>query len=136
MLWKNLSFTKGILRCVIINFQMQVCRKEGSMDSKHITDSMFTLNWKRVIKTKKTLTGTHYTVRLKMNVQFQKLRRNSFLTLHGHNVHHQQRQLSKFLMHYQRSLLMLTARPRGQFPRWRRSRKRLSVRSVLRCPDL
>ena len=25
---------------------------------------------------------------------------------------------------------------RGQFPRWRRNRKRLSVCSVLRCPDL
>ena len=34
------------------------------------------------------------------------------------------------------SLLMLTAGPRGQFPRWRRSRKRLFVCSVLRCPDL
>ena len=34
------------------------------------------------------------------------------------------------------SLLMLTAGPRSQFPRWRRSRKRLSVCSVLRCPDL
>ena len=34
-------------------------------------------------------------------VQFQKLTRNLFLTLHGHNVHHQQRQLSKFLMRYQ-----------------------------------
>ena len=31
---------------------------------------------------------------------------------------------------------MLNAGPRGQFPRWRRSRKRLSVCSVLRCPDL
>ena len=31
---------------------------------------------------------------------------------------------------------MLTAGPRGQFPKWRRSRKRLSVCSVLRCPDL
>ena len=31
---------------------------------------------------------------------------------------------------------MLTAGPRGQFPRWRRSRKRFSVCSVLRCPDL
>jgi hypothetical protein len=31
---------------------------------------------------------------------------------------------------------MLTASPRGQFPRWRHSRKRLSVCSVLRCPDL
>ena len=28
---------------------------------------------------------------------------------------------------------MLNAGPRGQFPRWRRSRKRLSVCSVLRC---
>ena len=40
----------------------------------------------------------------------------------------------KFLMSYQqfaRSCLL-----RGQFPRWRRSRKRLSVCSVLRCPDL
>jgi len=34
------------------------------------------------------------------------------------------------------SHLMLTAGPRGQFPRWRRSRKRLSVCSVLRCPVL
>ena len=35
------------------------------------------------------------------NVQFQKLTRNLFVTLHGHNVHRQQRQLSKFLMRYQ-----------------------------------
>jgi hypothetical protein len=34
-------------------------------------------------------------------VRFQKLRRNLFLTLHGHNVHRQQLQLSKFLMRYQ-----------------------------------
>jgi hypothetical protein len=34
-------------------------------------------------------------------VRFQKLTRNLFLTLHGHNVHHQQRQLAKFLMLYQ-----------------------------------
>ena len=32
--------------------------------------------------------------------------------------------------------LVLTAGLRGQFPRWRRSRKRLSVCSVLRCPNL
>ena len=32
--------------------------------------------------------------------------------------------------------LMLAAGLRGQFPRWRRSRKRLSVCSVLRCSDL
>ena len=34
-------------------------------------------------------------------VQFQKLTRNLFLTLHGQNVHRQQRQLSKFRMSYQ-----------------------------------
>ena len=34
-------------------------------------------------------------------VRFQKLTRNLSLTLHGHNVHRQQQQLSKFLMRYQ-----------------------------------
>ena len=34
------------------------------------------------------------------------------------------------------SLLMRTAGPRGQSPRWRRSRKRLPVYSVLKCPYL
>ena len=34
-------------------------------------------------------------------VQFQKLKRNLFLTLHGQNLHRQQRQLSKFRMRYQ-----------------------------------
>ena len=33
--------------------------------------------------------------------QFQKLKRNLFLTLHGHNVHRQREQLSKFLKRYQ-----------------------------------
>ena len=37
----------------------------------------------------------------KRMVRFQKLTRNLFLTLHGHNVHRQQRQLSKFPMRYQ-----------------------------------
>ena len=72
----------------------------------------------------------------KRMVQFQTLTRNLFFALHGHNVHRQQRQLSKFLMRYSSSLLMLTAGPRDQFPRWRRSRRRLSVCSVLRRPDL
>jgi hypothetical protein len=34
-------------------------------------------------------------------VRFQKLTRNLFLTLHGHIVHRQQRQLVTFLMRYQ-----------------------------------
>ena len=37
----------------------------------------------------------------KRMVRFQKSTRNLFLTLHGHNVHRQQRQLSTFLMRYQ-----------------------------------
>ena len=37
----------------------------------------------------------------KRMVRFKKLTRNLFLTLHGQNVHRQQRQLSKFLMRYQ-----------------------------------
>jgi len=37
----------------------------------------------------------------KIMVRLQKLTRNLFLTLHGHNVHRQQQQLSKFLMRYQ-----------------------------------
>jgi hypothetical protein len=34
-------------------------------------------------------------------VRFQELIKNWFLTLHGHNLHYQQRKGSKFLMHYQ-----------------------------------
>ena len=37
----------------------------------------------------------------KRMVRFQKLKRNLFLTLHGQNVHRQQRQPSKFLKRYQ-----------------------------------
>ena len=37
----------------------------------------------------------------KIMAQFQKLTRNLFLTLHWHNLHSQQRQLSMFLMRYQ-----------------------------------
>ena len=44
----------------------------------------------------KTMQGIH-----KRMVRFKKLTKKLFLTLHGHNVHRQQRQLSKFLMGYQ-----------------------------------
>jgi len=67
-------------------------------------------------------------------VLFQKLTRNLFLTLNGHNVHHQQQQLSR-VSHALPAVCFLCLL-RGQFPRWRRSRKGLSVCSVLRCPDL
>ena len=42
-----------------------------------------------------------YRVYTKEWCRFQKLTRNLFLTLHGNNVHRQQRRLSKFLMRYQ-----------------------------------
>jgi hypothetical protein len=72
----------------------------------------------------------------KKMVRFQKVIQNSFLTLHGHNIHCQQRELPKFLMRTSSLLLMLTAGLRDQFQRWCRSRRRLPVCSVLRCPDL
>jgi len=75
----------------------------------------------------------------KRMMRFQKFTRNLFLTLHSHNVHRQQQQLSKFLARYQQFAFHAycgAAGPRGQFPRWRRSRKRLSVCCVLRCPDV
>jgi hypothetical protein len=37
----------------------------------------------------------------KRMARFKKLLKNLFLTLHGHNIHCQQRKLSKFLMRYQ-----------------------------------
>jgi len=42
--------------------------------------------------------NTEYTQRM---LRIQKLTRNLFLILHGHNVHRLQRQLSKFIMRYQ-----------------------------------
>ena len=66
-------------------------------------------------------------------VRFQKSTRNLFLTLHGHNVHRQQQQVSKFLMRNQKTLLMLTA---GSVSKMASQQKRLSVCSVLRCPDV
>ena len=67
-------------------------------------------------------------------VRFQKLTRNLFLTLHGHNVHRQQRQLSQ--VSHAVPAVCFSCLLRSQFPRRRRSRNTLSVCSVLRCPDL
>ena len=69
-------------------------------------------------------------------MRFQKLIRNLFLILHGHNVRLSSGNCPSFSCSTSSSLLMLNAGSRDQFPRWRRSRKRLSVCSVLRCPDL
>jgi hypothetical protein len=54
----------------------------------------------------------------KRMVQFQTLTRYFFLTLHGHNVHRQEWQLSKFLMRYQQLLLMPTAGPVSKLKRY------------------
>ena len=46
-------------------------------------------------------------------VQFQKLKRNLILILHGQNVHRQHRQLSKFRMRYQQVRFSCLLRGRG-----------------------
>jgi hypothetical protein len=67
------------------------------------------------------------------NGEVSKVIKNLFLTLHKQNITQQQWELSKFIMRYQQFAFMLTVGPRDQFPRWRRSRRRLSVCFVLRC---
>jgi hypothetical protein len=56
---------------------------------------------------------------------------NLFFTLHRHSGN-----CPSFSCAISSSLLLVTARPRYQFPRWCHSRRRLSVRFILRCPDL
>ena len=53
---------------------------------------------KKITGEKTLWNNTGYTQK---NGAVSKLTRDLFLTLHGHNVHRQQRQLSKFLMRYQ-----------------------------------
>ena len=72
--------------------------------------SWYTVLWKQPTYLTKVLLGlvqyvgcfqdTVQRIQKRM-VGFRKSTRNLFLTLHGHNVHRQQRQLSKFLMCYQ-----------------------------------
>ena len=92
--------------------------EDGSLEQKHVANCVLM-----------TTQGIHKRV-----VPFQKLTRNLFLTLHGHNF--SSSNCPSFSCATSSSLLMLTAGPRGQFPRWRRTRKRLSVCCVLRCPNL
>jgi hypothetical protein len=57
------------------------------------------------------------------------------LILHGHTIHCQQRELSKFLMRYKQFASQAycgAAEPVSKMA----SQRRLSVYSVLRCPDL
>jgi hypothetical protein len=78
-----------------------------------------------------TIQGIH-----KGMVRFQKLIRNLFLTSHGHNVHRQQRQLSKFLMRYQQFGSHAYCGATGPVSNMASQQERRSVCSVLRCPDL
>ena len=72
----------------------------------------------------------------KRMVRFQKLTRNLFLILHGHNVHRQQRQLSKFLMRYQQFASHAYCLTAGPVSKMASQQETLSVCSDLRCPDL
>jgi hypothetical protein len=54
---------------------------------------------------------------------------------HPTREQHTLSELSLILMYCSISLFMLTVEPRDQFPRWRHSWRRLSVCTVLRCPD-
>jgi hypothetical protein len=72
----------------------------------------------------------------KRMVRFQKLIKNYFSPSTGTTYTVSGGNCPSFSYATSSSLLMLTAWPRGQFQRWRCSRKRLSVCSVLRCPDL
>jgi hypothetical protein len=80
-------------------------------------------------------TESHIQDIYKRMARLQKLSKNVFHVLHGHNINWQQRELSKFPVRYSSSLLMLTAVQREQFPRWP-CRRRLSVCPVLRCQNL
>jgi hypothetical protein len=66
-------------------------------------------------------------------VRSQKLTRNLFLTLHGHNVHRQQRQLSKFLMRYQQFTSHAYCGAAGPLFKIASQQEKAFV---LRCPDL
>jgi hypothetical protein len=70
----------------------------------------------------------------KRMVQFQKLKKTCFSPHTGTNV--SSGNCLSFSCGTSSFLLILTVGPRDQFPRWRHSRTRLSVCSVLRCPDL
>jgi hypothetical protein len=72
----------------------------------------------------------------KRMVQFQKLLKTLFLTLHGHNIHCQQRELSKFLMLYQQFTSHAYCGVAGPVSKMASQQDTASVCSILRCPNL
>ena len=63
------------------------------LNTVHRSFNDLTMHNKKQLHLIDTIQGVH-----KRMVRFQNLTRNIFLTLHWHNVHRQQRQLSQFLM--------------------------------------
>ena len=74
-------------------FQLKASHKERNMWNLRETKKAYVCNIYIYIHIQ--IQGTH-----KIMMRFQKLTRNLFLTLHWHNVHRQQRQLSMFLIRY------------------------------------
>ena len=92
---QNAWFLTGPLLVYIISFG-SLEHKSSALTYIHTyTHSVFTYTHTH------THTHTHTQCVYKWMVQFQKLTRNLFLTLHGHNIHRQQQQLSKFRMRYE-----------------------------------
>jgi hypothetical protein len=102
MLGVILISTKNIWTwCVRIQFGMLLnprTHKQCLTDAVLCVNSMFTIKSVALMLLFFHSVNTKYSQKM---AQIQKLTRNLFLTLHGHNVHCQQRQLSKFLVHYQ-----------------------------------
>jgi hypothetical protein len=69
-------------------------------------------------------------------VRFQMLPNNSFLILYSHNIHCQQRELSRVLMCYRQFAAQAYCWAAGPVFKMASQQRRLSVCSVLRCPDL
>ena len=72
----------------------------------------------------------------KRMVRFKKLTRNLFLSLHGHNVHGQYRQLSKFLMRYQQFASHAYCGAAGPVSKMASQQKNASCVLRFECPDL
>jgi hypothetical protein len=69
-------------------------------------------------------------------MRFQKLLNNVLLTLHGHKIHCQQQELTKFHIRYQQFASHAYCGAAGPVLKMASQQEKASVCSVLRCPDL
>ena len=88
------NFTLNLRRHIL--FLMAENRKHFFLQTNKMLNCLKQKGCVEGLGNEENIQGIH-----KRMVQFQKLTRNLFLTLHGHNVQRHQRQLSKFLMRYQ-----------------------------------